>query len=878
MSNVYKGIFICLILIGFIDSSGSSNTVLGNNTSSSQSSTNNNAQKIPDPAIQFNPFLFANTLMTQMIPMFSPFLYPSSPKCAEHRGRVFEGIIQQKIWAMKFVDSFGKLGSGIFQGNTIIMGNYDLCLSADDGNGTSGSFIELKFLAPVPVTTLITSGFANQQNGLPFLYWHICLPTQCNKADAESIGTKFADESGITLVETLIHESKSPTEDTCFIIAVIILSVLGAFCLAGTVIDVFTKDEEEEVARGEDVTVGASGLNAEQEPQSHNESVIVTGIRVIPGNQNEALTPPTVGQHVLPRRTSEILKTEKSNNVSGQPADVTVDAVDANSDISNGSTFIDRSSLTSRRSSLTWRRSNELGVLGRSLLAFSLPTNLRDILNAKHSPGDITCLHGIRVLTISWVILGHCYYQAPYYINQTTLLDMSRWWTFQGILNAPFAVDTFFMLSGCLVAFLFLRTTQKAGKLTVQNMVLYYVHRFLRLTPMYALIILCYTGIAPYMESGPFVKVNSDRDVSCRKTWWRNIVYISNFISDDGMCMVWSWYLANDMQFYVVAPLALVPIALGYLYPGVVVALLMLACHIVSYAVIDDKYHAAALYRNAGDYMAKLYLKPWSRVGPYAVGLLLGVILYKRQKNQKINKNVATLGWLLATGGGLTLMYATYDNFRDGGFIAPAWGEMSTIAHETLKSPVWGMCVGWVVFACFSNCGGFIDSFLSWQGWIPLSKLTFGAYLVHLIIMMFFNNNAQVLNYFSYFFVIERFLAVFVLSYGLSLVFSLLIETPVRNLIKPPGKKKHVKAAKPGSTKRDIDPDLEVRGINPEEQVIQTSGRKPENDVTDGRFYKTKMYLPHFEHHQNRAYVPDENEYESADNIGQPQKLVSRWK
>uniref|UniRef100_A0A2C9KQZ1 Nose resistant-to-fluoxetine protein N-terminal domain-containing protein n=1 Tax=Biomphalaria glabrata TaxID=6526 RepID=A0A2C9KQZ1_BIOGL len=383
----------------------------------------------------------------QMIPMFSPFLYPSSPKCAEHRGRVFEGIIQQKIWAMKFVDSFGKLGSGIFQGNTIIMGNYDLCLSADDGNGTSGSFIELKFLAPVPVTTLITSGFANQQNGLPFLYWHICLPTQCNKADAESIGKKFADESGINLVETLIHESKSPTEDTCFIIAVIILSVLGAFCLAGTVIDVFTKDEEEEVARGEDVTVGASGLNAEQEPQSHNESVIVTGIRVIPGNQNEALTPPTVGQHVLPRRTSEILKTEKSNNVSGQPADVTVDAVDANSDISNGSTFIDRSSLTSRRSSLTWRRSNELGVLGSSLLAFSLPTNLRDILNAKHSPGDIKCLHGIRVLTISWVILGHCYYQAPYYINQTTLLDMSRWWTFQGILNAPFAVDTFFMLS-----------------------------------------------------------------------------------------------------------------------------------------------------------------------------------------------------------------------------------------------------------------------------------------------------------------------------------------------------------------------------------------------------------------------------------------------
>ena len=30
---------------------------------------------------------------------------------------------------------------------------------------------------------------------------------------------------------------------------------------------------------------------------------------------------------------------------------------------------------------------------------------------------------------------------------------------------------------------------------------------------------------------------------------------------------------------------------------------------------------------------------------------------------------------------------------------------------------------------------GYINSFLAWKAWIPLAKLNFGAYLVHLIVM-----------------------------------------------------------------------------------------------------------------------------------------------
>ena len=47
------------------------------------------------------------------------------------------------------------------------------------------------------------------------------------------------------------------------------------------------------------------------------------------------------------------------------------------------------------------------GLAVRILLCFSLYTNGRKIISTEQPPGAITCLHGIRFLSMTWVILGH---------------------------------------------------------------------------------------------------------------------------------------------------------------------------------------------------------------------------------------------------------------------------------------------------------------------------------------------------------------------------------------------------------------------------------------------------------------------------------------
>lgn len=54
-----------------------------------------------------------------------------------------------------------------------------------------------------------------------------------------------------------------------------------------------------------------------------------------------------------------------------------------------------------------------------------------------------------------------------------------------------------------------------------------------------------------------FQEVLTDH-VVCPDYWWRNTLYVQNWFPFPQLCMMWSWYLANDMQLYVWAIILLV--------------------------------------------------------------------------------------------------------------------------------------------------------------------------------------------------------------------------------------------------------------------------------------------------------------------------------
>lgn len=88
------------------------------------------------------------------------------------------------------------------------------------------------------------------------------------------------------------------------------------------------------------------------------------------------------------------------------------------------------------------------GVAERLLLAFSVYSNGKKILQVNQSAGTLTALNGIRFLSISWVVLGHTFaFITPVLSNSYVVLpDLIARWTFQAVANALVSVDSFFAL------------------------------------------------------------------------------------------------------------------------------------------------------------------------------------------------------------------------------------------------------------------------------------------------------------------------------------------------------------------------------------------------------------------------------------------------
>ena len=139
-----------------------------------------------------------------------------------------------------------------------------------------------------------------------------------------------------------------------------------------------------------------------------------------------------------------------------------------------------------------------------SLVGFSLISNSRKLLGTEKNRGggQLTCLNGLRVFSLFWVIMSHasqCFLD-PYAINnilimfpEVTKCLAAHWisltnqkiffkitgnYWFQAVTNGYVCLDTFFFMTGLLLAYLSFKELDKTqGKM---NIIMFYVHRYIR--------------------------------------------------------------------------------------------------------------------------------------------------------------------------------------------------------------------------------------------------------------------------------------------------------------------------------------------------------------------------------------------------------------
>nr|XP_016931644.1 O-acyltransferase like protein [Drosophila suzukii] len=414
------------------------------------------------------------------------------------------------------------------------------------------------------------------------------------------------------------------------------------------------------------------------------------------------------------------------------------------------------------------------------LKVFSARANSRTIFRIvenKSNPNVIDCLSGIRCMSLFWVVYCHEYVtqMSSVNINYFEVLQWVQMPFSSFIVHGFYSVDSFFFIGGLLVSLIALRMMDKTkGKLNVPMM---YLHRLIRIVPILAVAILVYTKLMGVVAGGPLLKDGYSDKSECQKSWFWTLLFVVNYTKHK--CLHHTWYLAVDMQLFLISPILLIAIyKWGKKAAAGIFVLIVLLSGCLFATMMVNNYSMLKNYSSTA--REKIYYATHTHATPWLMGFLFGYFLYLNQgKKFKLSWMAVWSGWILCLSMIFTSIFALYPAIKSG---APPLSTLEESSYYTLTRLGWPMAIGWVIFACIQGYGGLANSFLSSPLWQPLSRLSYSVYIWHKFIQEINSRNIRTNSYYSDYQVMLRFWSTFGFTVLLAYLMYILVEAPVSGL------------------------------------------------------------------------------------------------
>ena len=97
--------------------------------------------------------------------------------------------------------------------------------------------------------------------------------------------------------------------------------------------------------------------------------------------------------------------------------------------------------------------------------------------------------------------------------------------------------------------------------------------------------------------------------------------------------------------------------------------------------------------------------------------------------------------WISAILLSSLCIFGLYPDFRD--FPKIYFTRWPHILYQGFSRVLWALGLSYMIYACETSNGGIVNRVLTWKLWLPLSRLTYSAYLIHLTVIFYFNTTQQ---------------------------------------------------------------------------------------------------------------------------------------
>ena len=221
-------------------------------------------------------------------------------------------------------------------------------------------------------------------------------------------------------------------------------------------------------------------------------------------------------------------------------------------------------------------------------------------------------------------------------------------------------------------------------------------------------------------------------------------------------CISWTWYVASDFHFYAISPIFTSPL---YKKPDVGIALLVVATVLsILFVFVSSDLYKTDPNRNLGSFIKNIgntsdiqndwivNERPGNRLCLYAIGMLLGYFVFKKpSRTFHTPVYIRIIDWSLDSSTSFLVLCGLCDYIDDGNTF-PSQSIVAAL-YTCFSRSVWSFCVCWGlsglhlrICLLHRQVSLSLSLSLSLQFWLPLSKITYVAYLTNfLLISMLFN-------------------------------------------------------------------------------------------------------------------------------------------
>ncbi|KRY38711.1 Nose resistant to fluoxetine protein 6, partial [Trichinella spiralis] len=669
--------------------------------------------------------------------------------------------IYSNLWVIKVVDSIGKLPSGIFQGNLLFLGSYEECLdisvsrnqNQNAGEAKEGTFQgkHCSIMIHLPrfhMNTIKRLPFAYSNNKLksdsltePPLQWGICMPKTCSAVET----TKLSDlTSQVFFFQILFIQFLNK-----FFIFIYVINWFSVYPNASSMIKIRCEEPqalEDDAGSIVMVVIGCALA-----------FLVIVGSAMDFWYQYKSDT------------SKKVVKNSHSskNNLNI----VEFDMVNQDGASHHANAVVEES--------YDWKKC--------VILSFSIPRNLSELQLI--NPDHIQCIDGIRVLSVCYAIFGFSVLFAMNNIgkrkktqgNSTTAIcisdnalqamDMISKFYAQIINSAALAADSFFVLSGFLVCYLFLNRAQLHNALDPMHWVLFYIRRAIRLVPVYVVLLGFVALLFKHVGDGPL--------------WTGSIPSFSSQLGCESSCSPRVALAATSLLMISFAVLHAVIVVLNDYPPSYVAT--------TNFSELEK----------LDAYVKNVFVKPYSHCCSYLVGIALGYFIYKmKNKPYKFSKRTRKVLWIVSLLFNATTVFGIYDYAKGAVCSAMRWSSTAKGLYACLSRLSWPITIAMIIMLCLNskNCmrlffklgrivflfdhifTGFVNRWLSMRMWKPLSRLSYCAALIHpmitatLLLTLRESFHVTICN------VIYNAVSVTCITYLVALVVYLCLEAPLSKL------------------------------------------------------------------------------------------------